>query len=115
MDGPWNRPLPSGTRRFLGQADCKCQSEQGVECPIRPVLRAIWPPLRNLLYPIINFHHENCRPAALVPETAAYYRATNIAAVIFRVDAECETGFRRYNNGEMREAASENLTVLIPI
>src|SRR6201999_4124942 len=28
-----NRPWPSGTRRFLGQGSCKCQSEQGVECP----------------------------------------------------------------------------------
>src|SRR5215813_642460 len=36
-----------------------------------------------------------------VPETAAYYRAKNIAAVIFPVDAERETGFRRYNNYEM--------------
>src|SRR5258708_19251247 len=49
-----------------------------------------------------------------VPETAAYYRAKQIAAVIFPVDAERETGFRRYNNYEMLEAASENLAVLIP-
>ena len=32
-----------------------------------------------------------------VQETAAYYRAKKIAAVIFPVDAERETGFRRYN------------------
>src|ERR1035437_6899276 len=32
-----------------------------------------------------------------VPETAAYYRAKKIAAVIFPVDAERETGFRRYS------------------
>ena len=38
-----------------------------------------------------------------VPETAAYYRSKNIAAVIFPVDAERETGFRRYNNYEMLE------------
>ena len=49
-----------------------------------------------------------------VPETAAYYRSKNIAAVIFPVDAERETGFRRYNNYEMLEVASENLDVLIP-
>src|SRR3569833_1251924 len=48
------------------------------------------------------------------PETAAYYRSKNIAAVIFPVDAERETGFRRYNNYEMLEAASENLDDLIP-
>lgn len=49
-----------------------------------------------------------------VPETAAYYRSKNIAAVIFPVDAERETGFRRYNNYEMIEAASDHLDVLIP-
>ena len=43
-----------------------------------------------------------------VPETAAYYRSKNIAAVIFPVDAERETGFRRYNNYEMLEVAAEN-------
>ena len=49
-----------------------------------------------------------------VPETAAYYRSKNIAAVIFPVDAERETGFRRYKNEEMLEIASEHLDVLIP-
>src|ERR1700722_19098281 len=49
-----------------------------------------------------------------VAETAAYYRAKKIAAVIFPVDAERETGFRRYNNYEMLEIAAENSDVLIP-
>jgi predicted TIM-barrel fold metal-dependent hydrolase len=49
-----------------------------------------------------------------VQETAAYYRAKNIAAVIFPVDAERETGFRRYNNDEMLQVAAENSDVLIP-
>ena len=49
-----------------------------------------------------------------VPETAAYYRAKKIAAVIFPVDAERETGFRRYSNYEMLEVAAENSDVLIP-
>ena len=49
-----------------------------------------------------------------VPETAAYYRSKKIAAVIFPVDAERETGFRRYNNYEMLEVASDNLDILIP-
>src|SRR6201992_3067495 len=49
-----------------------------------------------------------------VPETAPYYRAKNIAAVIFPVDAERETGFRRYNNHEMLEIASDHLDVLSP-
>src|ERR1700749_2350740 len=47
-----------------------------------------------------------------VPETAAFYRAKTIAAVIFPVDPERETGFRRYNNQEMLEAASDHLDVL---
>ncbi|HWK63976.1 MAG TPA: amidohydrolase family protein [Rhizobiaceae bacterium] len=49
-----------------------------------------------------------------VPETAAYYRERKIACVIFPVDAERETGFRRYNNEEMAELAAENSDVLIP-
>src|ERR1700745_1480738 len=48
------------------------------------------------------------------PETAAYYRSKNIAAVIFPVDAERETGLRRYHNYEVLEVASDNLDVLIP-
>ncbi len=49
-----------------------------------------------------------------VPETAEYYRKQNIACVIFPVDAERETGFRRYNNEEMAELAAEHNDVLIP-
>src|ERR1700710_3238169 len=50
-----------------------------------------------------------------VPETAAYYRAKKIVAVIFPVDAERETGFRRYRNYEMLEGAAEKYNVLIPL
>jgi predicted TIM-barrel fold metal-dependent hydrolase len=49
-----------------------------------------------------------------VPETAAHYRAQNIAAVIFPVDAERETGYRRYKNEEVAQLAAENSDVLIP-
>ena len=49
-----------------------------------------------------------------VPETAAHYRAQNIAAVIFPVDAERETGYRRYKNEEVAELAAKNANVLIP-
>src|SRR4029077_19614789 len=49
-----------------------------------------------------------------VPETAAYYRERKIACVIFPVDAERETGFRRYKNEEMAELAAEHSDVLIP-
>ena len=44
-----------------------------------------------------------------VPETAAYYRSKNIAAVIFPVDAERETGFRRYNNYEMQTGVGSGM------
>jgi predicted TIM-barrel fold metal-dependent hydrolase len=47
-------------------------------------------------------------------ETAAHYRAQNIAAVIFPVDAERETGYRRYKNEEVAEIAAANADVLIP-
>ncbi len=49
-----------------------------------------------------------------VEETAAHYRAQNIAAVIFPVDAERETGYRRYKNEEVAELAAKNSDVLIP-
>jgi len=49
-----------------------------------------------------------------IPETAAYFRERNIAAVIFSVDAERETGFRRYKNEEMAELAAAHSDVLIP-
>ena len=49
-----------------------------------------------------------------IPETAAHYREQNIAAVIFPVDSERETGYRRYKNEEVAELAAENSDVLIP-
>lgn len=49
-----------------------------------------------------------------IPETAAHYRALNIACVIFPVDAERETGYRRYANEEVAEIAAANSDVLIP-
>src|SRR5258708_18281737 len=48
-------------------------------------------------------------------ETAPYYRAKKIAAVIFPVDAKRETGFRRYNNTEMPEIAAGDSHVLLPL
>jgi len=49
-----------------------------------------------------------------IPETAAHYRTQNIAAVIFPVDAERETGYRRYSNDEVLELVAENSDVMIP-
>jgi predicted TIM-barrel fold metal-dependent hydrolase len=49
-----------------------------------------------------------------VVETAAHYRKQNIAAVIFPVDAERETGYRRYKNEEVAELAAANSDALIP-
>ena len=49
-----------------------------------------------------------------VEDTAAYYRARNLAAVIFPVDAERETGFRRYSNEEVAKLAAEQSDALIP-
>lgn len=47
-------------------------------------------------------------------QTADHYRAQNIAAVIFPVDAERETGYRRYPNEEVAEIAAANADILIP-
>ncbi|MCF7728417.1 amidohydrolase family protein [Sulfitobacter sp. M22] len=49
-----------------------------------------------------------------IDETAAHYREKNIAAVIFPVDAERETGYRRYNNYEVAEACAKHSDILIP-
>jgi uncharacterized protein len=49
-----------------------------------------------------------------IPETAAHYREQNIAAVIFNVDSEKETGYRRYDNEKIAELCVENDDVLIP-
>jgi len=49
-----------------------------------------------------------------IPETAQYFRERNIGAVIFAVDCERETGFRRYNNEEMAELTAEHDDILIP-
>ena len=60
----------------------------------------------------VYFNQPNNRPT--VEETAAYYRARKIGAVIFPVDAERETGYRRYSNEEVAEKAAANSDVLIP-
>lgn len=49
-----------------------------------------------------------------IDQTAAHYRAQNIAAVIFPVDAERETGYRRYANEEVAEACARHSDILIP-
>lgn len=49
-----------------------------------------------------------------VQETATYYRERRIACVIFPVDAERETGFRRYENEEVARIAAENADIMIP-
>lgn len=49
-----------------------------------------------------------------ISETAAYYRERKIAAVIFAVDAERETGYRRYNNEEVAEETAKHSDILIP-
>ena len=49
-----------------------------------------------------------------IEETADYFRARQIACVIFGVDSERETGFRRYSNFEIAEAAHKNSDIMIP-
>jgi predicted TIM-barrel fold metal-dependent hydrolase len=60
----------------------------------------------------VYFNAPNNRPT--IEETAAYYRQRKIGAVIFPVDAERETGYRRYPNEEVAEKAAANSDVLIP-
>ena len=49
-----------------------------------------------------------------VEQTAAYFRERRIGAVIFPVDTERETGFRRYSNEDVARIAAENDDILIP-
>jgi len=49
-----------------------------------------------------------------VQQTAQYFRERKIGAVIFPVDSERETGFRRYSNEEVAQIAAENDDILIP-
>lgn len=49
-----------------------------------------------------------------VHDTAAYFRERKIGCVIFPVDAERETGFRRYANEEVAQIAAENADIMIP-
>ncbi|MBF9034385.1 amidohydrolase family protein [Rhodobacterales bacterium HKCCE2091] len=49
-----------------------------------------------------------------VEETAAYFRERRIGAVIFPVDAERETGFRRYSNEDVARIAADNADILVP-
>jgi len=49
-----------------------------------------------------------------IEQTAEYYRERNFAAVIFPVDSERETGFRRYSNEEVAEICTANNDILIP-
>ena len=51
----------------------------------------------------VYFNQPNNRPT--IEETARYYRERKIGAVIFPVDAERETGYRRYANEEVAEKA----------
>jgi len=49
-----------------------------------------------------------------IQDTAKYYRERKIGCVIFAVDGERETGFRRYKNEEVAELAAENSDIMIP-
>ncbi len=49
-----------------------------------------------------------------IPETAAYFRERKIGAVIFAVDCERETGYRRYNNEEIAEEVAAHSDILLP-
>ncbi|WP_180899978.1 amidohydrolase family protein [Martelella soudanensis] len=49
-----------------------------------------------------------------VEETAAYFRERKIGCIIFPVDAERETGFRRYSNYEVAEIAAKNSDIMVP-
>lgn len=59
-----------------------------------------------------KYFKESARPT--IPEVAQYYRERKMAAVIFPVDTESESGLWRIANEEVAEVAAENDDALIP-
>ena len=59
-----------------------------------------------------KYFKEATRPT--IPEVAQYYRSRRMAAVIFPVDTESESGLWRIANEEVAELAAENSDALIP-
>jgi predicted TIM-barrel fold metal-dependent hydrolase len=59
-----------------------------------------------------KYFKESARPT--IPEVAQYYRDRHMAAVIFAVDTEAESGLWRIANEEVAELAAENCDALIP-
>ena len=59
-----------------------------------------------------RYFREMKRPT--IAETAEFYRARKMAAVIFTVDSEAEMGITRIMNEEVAEVAAEHNDVLIP-
>jgi predicted TIM-barrel fold metal-dependent hydrolase len=58
------------------------------------------------------FKADRKRPT--IPETIAYYRAQNIAFVMFTVDMEAGTGIKRISNEEIANFARDNADIMIP-
>lgn len=77
---------------------CGCHADDGYDDLQAPMARYFGAPWKH---------------PPTVPETAQHYREQNIAAVIFPVDGERETGYRRYKNEEVAKLAAENDDVLI--
>src|SRR5215472_13416604 len=63
MDWSRNRPLPSGTRRFLGQGGAKCQSEQGVKWRFWPAFGPFRRPCAAC-YVLSSIPREKCSAAS---------------------------------------------------
>ncbi|KPD12676.1 amidohydrolase family protein [Phaeobacter sp. 11ANDIMAR09] len=78
---------------------CGCHSDDGYD---------------DLQSTMANYFGAPWQHPPTIPQTAAHYREQNIAAVIFPVDAERETGYRRYSNDEVLEQVKDNSDVLIP-
>jgi predicted TIM-barrel fold metal-dependent hydrolase len=49
-----------------------------------------------------------------MPQIAQYYRERKIGCVIFPVDSESRSGFRRFPNEEVAKLAAENSDIMIP-
>jgi predicted TIM-barrel fold metal-dependent hydrolase len=87
--------------------DIHTHAERSTRQPVDPVTNEILAAAATLL-------SVDALPQPTIDEVAEYYRARNMAAVIFMVDDEAGMGRRRFSNEEVAERAAANDDVLIP-
>jgi predicted TIM-barrel fold metal-dependent hydrolase len=71
-------------------------------------------PIMGKFFDAASIYFKADRKRPTIPETIAYYRAQNIAFVMFTVDMEAGTGIKRISNEEIATFARDNADIMIP-